>query len=34
LTPSAAGPFVLNVSDSFGHVLSELVISGRLDMAL
>ena len=25
---------VLNVSDSFGHVLSELVISGRLDMAL
>jgi LysR family nitrogen assimilation transcriptional regulator len=25
---------VLNVSDSFGHVLSDLVISGRLDMAL
>jgi len=25
---------VLNISDSFGHVLSELVISGRLDMAL
>jgi LysR family transcriptional regulator, nitrogen assimilation regulatory protein len=25
---------VLNVSDSFGHILSELVISGRLDMAL
>lgn len=25
---------VLNVSDSFGHVLSELVIAGRLDMAL
>jgi LysR family nitrogen assimilation transcriptional regulator len=25
---------VLNVSDSFGNVLSELVMSGRLDMAL
>lgn len=25
---------VLNVSDSFGHILSELVVSGRLDMAL
>jgi LysR family transcriptional regulator, nitrogen assimilation regulatory protein len=25
---------VLNVSDSFGHILSDLVISGRLDMAL
>src|SRR5258708_12110556 len=25
---------VLNISDSFGHVLSEVVISGRLDMAL